>query len=34
MVVQTHIPWTYEQYLGLTIAQREALVNEANGGDD
>lgn len=33
MVVQTGIAWTFEQYLGLTVEQREAIVREANGGD-
>lgn len=32
MVVQTRIPWKYEEYLALTVQQREAIVNEANGG--
>lgn len=33
LVVATHIPWTFEQYLGLTVEMRQALVNEANGGE-
>lgn len=33
LVCATRIPYTFEEYLGLTVEMRQALVNEANGGE-